>query len=359
MRTAIIGTGFSASIHAKILNRLGVEITAVVNPNVDAAQAFAAQYGAKYAETTTTAALNYGVDSVHICTPPISHVEIIRECIEAKVHLFSEKPLSIDPKNARELYVLAEEKNLIHAVNFNNRFYEAAKQAKQAIADNAFGSPYLIHGIYLQEFHALPDYYSWRYKPEIAGPMRAVTEIGSHWFDLARYWTGLEIEAVSANFGCFTPNRTRSEGMMYPSTEKTNLHVASEDAAAISLRFNNGAMGSVLLSEVSHGRSNQLRMEVSSGTNSLWWDSEMPYHLNQAKKFSGATTQSYSFGNGFLGTFHDCLSSFYDDVQAESRNDNPAYATFLDGAENALICDAAYESAHNSSKWIEIQHVST
>lgn len=354
MRTAIIGTGFVAEIHAQVLKSLGHEITAVVNPHKEKAVVFGNQWNAIHTTDNLEEALSFGLDTVHICTPPISHVEIVKECIAAGAHLFCEKPLSIDANHAYELFEMAEEKNRIHALNFNNRFYTACQQAKTTIANPDFGSPHLIHGVYLQEFHALPDYYTWRYKPEVAGPMRAVTEIGSHWLDLARYWTGLEIEAVSATFGCFNPDRKLVEVMMHSADTDANLHIDSEDAAAISMRFSNGAIGNVLLSEVSHGRGNQLKLEVSSGTNSLWWNSEHPYQLHTAQKFTGVTTQTSPFGHGFMGTFADCMTAFYEDVEKGIVNSNPSYATFKDGAINAAICDAIHNSATHESQWVTV-----
>ncbi|MEE4194024.1 MAG: Gfo/Idh/MocA family oxidoreductase [Anaerolineae bacterium] len=355
MRTAIIGTGFVAELHAQVLQGLGHSIIAVVNPTLEKAEAFGNIWGAKHAFDDLNKALDIGLDTVHICTPPISHVEIVKACIAAETHLFCEKPLTVDAGDAAELFRITEEKHLIHALNFNNRFYAVCEQARQAIATEDFGSPYLIHGNYLQEFHALPDFYSWRYKPEVAGPMRAVTEIGSHWIDLARYWSGLEIEAVSAVFGCFQPDRKLVDGIMHPPADDANLHIASEDAAAVFLRFSNGAMGNMMLSEVSHGRGNQLKLEVSSGAKSIWWNSEYPYQLHHAKKFAGVTTQTFPFGHGFMGTFTDCMTAFYEDVEEGKVNPQPRYATFKDGAVNAAICDAIYLSATHASQWTPVE----
>lgn len=55
----------------------------------------------------------------------------------------------------------------------------------------------------------------WRYQDALAGPMRATTEIGSHWIDLVRFLTGEEIVSVSATYGKFTPDRYIKDGMMY------------------------------------------------------------------------------------------------------------------------------------------------
>ena len=91
-----------------------------------------------------------------------------------------------------------------------------------------------------------------------------MSEIGSHWLDLASYLTGLRAEAVSATFGCFHPQRVLKDGMMYPvhqGVEGTPVAVHTEDAAAVTIRYENGVLGNVLLSEVSPGRGNRLTIE--------------------------------------------------------------------------------------------------
>lgn len=354
MRAAIVGTGNIAGTHAKVLRELGHEIIAVVNPDQDQAQQFAHRWSAEKATTNLESALADNVDSVHICTPPVSHTEIIAACLEAGLHIYCEKPLTVDPAQTYHFAQLAAEKHLVNAVNFNNRFYEASQIARDTIAAADFGTPHLIHGRYFQEFHVLPAEYSWRYQSDVAGPMRAVSEIGSHWIDLVRFWTGLEFTAVSASFGNFQPARSLKEGVMGLPENTGDIHVTSEDAAIISLQFANGAIGSLLLSEVSHGRTNQLSLEVTSAANSLWWDSEQPYQLHQAQKNSGIQTRTAPFGQGFLGTFHDGIAAFYADVVHGEINPHHQYADFLDGAINAAVCAAIYESSQNAAQWVAV-----
>ena len=359
MRTAIIGTGFSAAMHAQTLKELGHQIICVINPHEEKAKAFAAEWEIPHTAAVLEDALQMELDSVHVCTPPTSHFEIIKTAIAANLHIFCEKPLCLKVDEAAELYQLAEERQLVHAVNFNNRFYEVCEQMKAIAEEDDFGSACLIHGNYLQEYHVLPDFYSWRYKPETAGLMRAVTEIGSHWIDLARFVTGLEIESVSATFCKFSPERVLKENMMYPTeaADTADVHIKSEDTASVTMRFSNGAMGNVLLSEVSHGRINQLCIEVSSPSQSIWWESEDPYQLHQAQKSTGIQTKTFPFGKGFLGTFHDCIASFYDAIENGKISLQPQYATFLDGAVNTAVCDAVYESATHHSAWIGVQSI--
>lgn len=281
MRTAIVGCGFIGNIHAQAIKELGHTLALVIDSSEDKAQAFYRCWNAERFGASFPMALEEDIQCLHICTPPMLHYSMVRDALNAGKHVVCEKPLCLNSEEARELVDIAREKNLVNAVNFNVRFYEACQQARNFISTPDFGKICLIHGSYLQEFHALPDEYSWRYKPEFAGRMRATTEIGSHWIDLVRFWTGLEIAEVSANYGKFTPDRFLENGIMFlePKENSKDLLVETEDAAVISIRFSNGAIGNLLLSEVSHGRNNRLSIEVTGTKQSIWWNSEDPYQL--------------------------------------------------------------------------------
>ncbi|MEZ5039193.1 MAG: Gfo/Idh/MocA family oxidoreductase [Saprospiraceae bacterium] len=355
MRVSLVGTGFIAAVHAKALKELGQELVVVVNQTHAKAETFAKDWAVARFGTDFSLALAADIDVVHICTPPTSHYQMIKAALLAGKHVVCEKPLCLNPAEAKEVMLLASEKQLIGAVLFNIRFHEACQQVKAFIASADFGTINLIHGTYLQAFHALPDAYSWRYISESAGPMRATTEIGSHWIDLARYWTGLEVAAVSANFGHFNPHRVLSEGMMYPEEREggEKLIVDSEDAAVISLRFSNGAIGNVVLSEVSHGRSNRLHLEVTGSKQSVWWTNEVPYQWHSSEKNAGIRTQTNAFGGGFPETFKAFFESVYRDIE-EGYPPIHDYPTFYDGYVNTTICAAIFESARHHSSWVSI-----
>lgn len=357
MRIAIIGSGFIAGIHAQALKELGHTIVVVINSNISSAEIFAKKWNVERFGNDLDMALTSDIDCVHICTPPIYHYQMVKSALYAGKHVLCEKPLCLSADEAKELMLLSKENNLIGAVNFNVRFYDACKKAKEFISSDGFGDVCLIHGSYLQEFHVLPDEYTWRYMPELAGKMRATTEIGSHWIDLARFWTGLEIEEVSANYGRFTPDRYIFNGVMYEDEKKfsNKITVTSDDAAVISIRFSNGAIGNLLLSEVSHGRNNKISIEVSSRNKSIWWNSEDPYQLNSSHKFGGVLTKTNAFSGGFSNTFKSYFEDVYKDIEVGKRSENPTYPTFYDGYINTTVCTAIYESANNNSVWVKIK----
>lgn len=358
MRVAIVGTGFIAEVHAKALRGLGHTLAAVVSAKADHAASFAKTWGAERFGVDPALAFADDVDCVHLCTPPTAHFQAARGALRAGKHVVCEKPLTVDASEAAELVRLARETGLVAAVDFNVRFHASCGQARALVGEDSFGPVRLVHGSYLQEFHALPERYGWRYDSRTAGPMRAVTEIGSHWIDVARFLTAQEVVAVSATFGAFATERHLADGMMYdaPREGSTPIRVESEDAALLSLRFSGGAVGSVVLSEVSHGRTNRLEIEVCGANRSVFWNSEDPYRLNSARKGGGVVSSVGAFGGGFPDTFAAFFEKVYEDIRTGKASENPGYPTFRDGWRNACVCSAAARSAADASAWKEVRY---
>lgn len=349
---AIWGSGFIAGTHVEALRSNGINILAVVSRSIEGSRAFAAKWGIPRYGTEAEILFSDDIDCVHVCTPPNLHYEMVKLLLENGKHVICEKPLCFENAQAEELAALAKEKGLVCAVNFNVRYHDACLKARELLQSQPFGRPLLIHGSYMQEFGALPAYADWRYNEKLAGKMHAVTEIGSHWLDLASHVSGRKITAVSANFGCFYPTRWVESGSMYaenaPGREPFN--VASEDAAVISLRFEGGAIGAVTLSEISHGRYNHLSLEVTGEKGSLWWNSELNNILYSAEKGGALKQQVFAFGNGFTDTFRRLTAAVYAAIEKVGSS----YPSFADGRDSVVLCNAIYESALNNGAWVEV-----
>jgi predicted dehydrogenase len=356
MRTAIIGTGFVAEVHAESLKKSGHTLAAVVGSTLVKAEQFAGRWGAERFGSEIQVALTHDIDCIHICTPPALHYEMVRQTLLFGKHVLCEKPLCLSAAESKELANLLAEKNLVGAVNFNVRFHEALISARKTIVSGETGKICLVHGSYLQEYHALPCEYGWRYQPGLAGRMRAVTEIGSHWIDLARFLTNLEVVSVSANFGNFSPCRyLNADKMTIKQTEKSQkVMITSEDAAVISLKFSNGAIGSLFLSEVSHGRKNDIHIEVTGVNKSVWWYSQEPQNIHEGEKDEEVSVKKQTAACSFSDTFTALFTEVYKDIAAGTPNFRPSYPTFQDGYVNAAVCEAVYTSASQQSKWVNV-----
>ena len=357
MKIALVGPGFIAQVHAQELAGMGRTLSVVAGTSEEKTRAFQKAWRIPEYTLDFDRVLQDDISVVHVCTPPVLHYEMVKKLILARKHVICEKPLCTSAEQARELCALAQEKGIVAAVNFNVRYHEACRRFRKKIQDGELGRLILLHGSYEQEFHVLPAEYSWRYQEETAGPMRATTEIGSHWIDLARFLTGLEITSVSASYGRFTPERYVKDGMMYeealPGSEKVT--VDSDDAVVCAFRLANGALGSLFLSEVTHGRSNDLSIEITGTQKTISWNSENPYQLRSAVKFGGTLCETNAFGGGFPNTFSDFFREVYEDIKAGRPSTAPAYPTFLDGYQNAAVCEAILESAANGSAWTDVK----
>lgn len=356
MNVAIIGAGQIAHTHAEALQASGIHIELVVDATLSVAKAFAEKYNIPRYGTDIEMVYTDQIQVVHVCAPPNLHYKMVSRLIKAGKHVLCEKPLCFEDDQAEELASLAKEYGVVCATNFNVRFHMACQKARQLVDSEEFGRVLLVHGNYLQEFHALPAPNGWRYDYALSGRMRAVTEIGTHWFDIAQYISGKKIKAVSAQFVNCTPIRHVKDGMMYPpDVEGEALVVDSEDIASINIRYEDGVIGSVLLSEISPGRVNDINLEVTGEKGNVWWNSESYNILHNATKNSGVHTEIFAFGNGFMDTFRELVNHFYAAVREGKEPEHPVYPTFEEAANVVKICNAVLRSADNDAAWEEIE----
>ncbi len=346
---AIWGAGFIAETHATALNTIGANIVAVVDINAEVAKNFAEKFNIPKFGTDAEILLGDDVETVHVCTPPNLHYEMVKLLLNHGKKVLCEKPLCFETSQAEELMALARAKNLECAVNFNVRYHPACQEMKSKIQNSDFGKIFLVHGSYLQEFHALPAFDGWRYDEKLAGKMRAVTEIGTHWVDLVKFLTDQPMIKISATFGNFQPKRKLENGIMTTNfdTEGEFVTVNSEDVAMIQFMTADGTIGSVVLSEISQGRINRLAVEITGANQSIWWNSEASTVYHTGAKDQGVQSKILPFGeNGFTDTFITLIKDFY-----ITKNCVP---TFADGLYSAKVCNAIYESATNNGIWKEV-----
>lgn len=344
-KVGIIGTGWIAEVHVKMLKKLGISVHAVVASTMQKAAAFAEQWGIPRYGTELELLFDSEICAVHICTPPQLHFEQICLLLSKGKHIFCEKPLSLSPEEARELAKMAQASDRVCCVGFNTRSYALCRKARNMVQKGILGRLLLIHGSYLQEFGANPAVWSWRYESKL----HAVTEIGSHWLDLAQYISGEKIVAVSAVFDRFHPRRYRKDGLVYAQVIEgaQSVAVPSEDVALIHFRTANGAIGSVVLSELSHGHENQLRIELTGEDASIAWNSDNPTELSLSHK---GQTVLYSHEDSFENTFVAEFEAFYRAIRTGTFEGPDFYEAY----RNTLLCEAIAQSAENHSAWMEV-----
>jgi predicted dehydrogenase len=152
--------------------------------------------------------------------------------------------------------------------------------------------------------------------------------------------------------------------------ETVSREIATEDAATILLRFENGARGAVSISQISAGRKNSLQYEVDGSLASVAWDSEQPDqlwigHRDRPNEIliknpalmgpAGRAAAALPGGHveGFADTFGAHFRAVYADIAAGRPSARPGYPTFADGHDEMLVNDAIAESAR-LGRWVDV-----
>ena len=112
---ALLGTGFGQKIHLPALQiHPQVEVVAIYNRNLDKARSIASEHNILMASNNLAEIYKSPkVDAVSISTPPFLHYDMAKDALDAGKHIFIEKPLNLNVYETKELYYLAQKKNLI------------------------------------------------------------------------------------------------------------------------------------------------------------------------------------------------------------------------------------------------------
>ncbi len=369
IKAAVVGTGFIGVVHVEALRRLDVEVTGVVGSTPERAAEKAREAALPPPYPSFEAMLDDpAVEVVHLTTPNHLHYAQVKQTLAAGKHVVCEKPLAMDSTETAELLRLADESGLVHAVNFNIRFYSQVQEARRRVAAGEVGDVRLVSGGYLQDWLLWDTDWNWRLDPAAGGSLRAVGDIGSHWLDLVQFVTGRRVEAVMADLTTFIPIRKQPTGPVETfsgaaSGETVDTPMETEDSAGILLRLSGGARAVATVSQVSAGRKNRLHWEIDGSTDALAWDSEDPErlwigHRDRPNELMLREQGDYPPGHaqGFPDTFKDLYRAVYAAVAAGGPPDEPDYPTFADGHDEAVIGDAIARS-HAEQRWVTVTPV--
>ena len=143
INAAIVGTGNIAGKMADTLKYVrGVRKYAVISRDADRARNFAASKGFKKSYGSLDEALeDKKIDFVYIATPHTSHYETAKKCLEHGKNVLCEKPMTINSKQAQELFEIAKEKELLITEAMWTRFTPFAEKVRQEVRGKAIGEP--------------------------------------------------------------------------------------------------------------------------------------------------------------------------------------------------------------------------
>jgi predicted dehydrogenase len=146
LKVAIVGCGKIADSHASQIQRIrGCEIVGVCDRELLMARQLYERFPIKRYFGDLTELLNETRPHVvHITTPPESHFEIAKLCLQRGCHVYVEKPFTLHEEDARELIAIAKERNLKITAGHDDQFGHAARRMRALVQSGYLGEG-LVH----------------------------------------------------------------------------------------------------------------------------------------------------------------------------------------------------------------------
>ena len=290
------------------------------------------------------------IDFVVITTPNVFHYEIAKAFLEAGFHVASDKPVTTDEGQAKELQKLAEEKGLKFCVTFTYAGYPALQNAASIIKRGSIGDVVMVMGEYVQDWLAgNTGIAPWRTDPEFTGRMNCISDIGSHVMFAVNWITGLEISEVCATLDCVGGYKT-----------DTN--------AGVLLKYENGATGMYWATQIAHGNDNGIRIRIYGTKGSIEWKNE------DAERFTltleGYPPMTISKGRGYVpelpfgsagrlpaghheGLYY-CFANIYEPfIDAIEGKGETCYPSIVDGVRCMRWLESCYQS-NQKQAWVKL-----
>ena len=243
VRFGVIGCGVAAWMgHLTwIWEHPNADLVVVCDTEIERAIQAQQRYNAHAVSTSYQEVLKRDdVDAVSICTPPAYHHEMAMAAAEHKKHILLEKPMARTMQECDEIVAAAERNEICLMLGHEKRFNFALERIKQIIDTGTLGEVFYLVAHWGAAVKLAPDQlipegyrenYDWRWKDERVGGGIILDHL-PHYVDLWRWWTGSEVETVSAEI----QNVTRD----YLGNPEIGVW---EDFGAVLMRFKNGAVG--------------------------------------------------------------------------------------------------------------------
>lgn len=302
------------------------------------------------------------IDVVSIVTPNHVHYEVARAFVAAGFHVVCDKPLVHTSEQADDLVAHVAKQGTVFAVTYNYTGYPMVRQARAMVRAGALGAVRKVIVEYHQGWLATrleatgSKQADWRTDPARSGVAGAIGDIGSHAENLAATVTGLEIESLCADLTSFVPGRRL------------------DDDANLLLRFEGGARGVLIASQIEVGHENDLRLRVFGERGTLEWRQEDPNHLlhspidgprtiltRNSPWLSDAARRACRLPAGHPEAFIEAFANLYVGVAADIRSrldhgkpaliDEADYPRVGDGARGVRFIEKTVASAASAQKW--------
>ena len=365
LRAGIIGTGFSGRLQARSIRLAGGVVAGVAASTPERSRAAAESLTSQAFDTPEELLADSDIDVVHVCAPNALHEPLTAAALGAGKHVICEKPLALDSAGAQRLVAQAVDAGTVAAVPFVYRFHPVVREARARVAAGELGPLRLLHGSYLQDWLLGESDWNWRVDPAQGGASRTFADIGSHWCDLVEFVSGHRITRVWARTATPIAERVRNdhtETFTSAADAGERTQVTTEDLATVMFETDQGASGSMLVSQISAGRKNRLWFELDGALGAvafnqeeserLWLSTrdETRWIVRDPGTLSPDAARYATLPGGHAQGYADCFDLFVADAYAAIQGGGPSSApeglpTFADGERAARITDAVLQSA--------------
>lgn len=308
------------------------------------------------------------IDFVSVATPNHTHFPIAKAAVQAGFNVICDKPMTFNLAEAEELMKLVEASGVVFAVSHNYTGNPLVRQAREMILNGELGEIQAIRSNYIQGWLRTrletsgQKQSAWRTDPTKSGAAGAFGDIGTHAYNLARYMTGLLPDKVSASLKAFEPGRQL------------------DDYGHAVIMMENGALCTVTASQISHGRENDLFIEIDGTKGAIQWRQEDPnymtfrqngkphqiYFRDPNAPFNGDAHKAAcripaGHPEGYLEAFGNVYRNAYDAMILRAtgkpfEKKNTIYPNVYDGVEGMFFIQQCVASSAQGGAWLNLKH---
>lgn len=311
------------------------------------------------------------MDFVSIVTPNFVHFDPARMALENGFNVVIEKPMTFSLQEAKELEALVEKTGLTLALTHTYSGYAMVKEAKAMVSTGKLGKIRKVIVEYPQGWLSRLSeregnaQAAWRTDPSKSGKSGAMGDIGTHAAHLAEYVTGLKITELCADLHTMVTGRLL------------------DDDGNVLLRFDNGANGVLIASQVSAGEENALSIRVYGEKGGLEWKQEEPNSLiikmldepRQVFRMGNVYREEFALSSfalhntripaghpeGLLEAFANIYRNFATTVSAKLAGEVPNeqmldFPQVQEGVRGMAFIDKVVESSQSSEKWTTFKY---
>jgi predicted dehydrogenase len=299
------------------------------------------------------------IEFVTIVTPNHLHFPVAKAALLAGFHVLSDKPATLSLDEALQLQALVQQTGLHYGLTHTYAAYPMALQARLLVQQGHLGAVRRVAVSYPQGWLANKTdsdgsaQAQWRLDPARSGVSGCFADIGTHAFQLAEFISVLEVTELCADLATVIDGRQ-----------------LDDDGSAL-LRFNNGARGTLLASQVCAGMGNGLQISVYGELGSLSWQQEQPDQL--IVQMRGQPQQTWQAGTdkaylapqvrawcrtpaGHPEGYLEAFANIYRDFALALRQ--PTTSNLAAGIEQAVrgmaFVQAAVVSSRQNAAWVSI-----